>query len=126
MRNKSTYFEPYWGGGSGWINCGSNSTILSRDESTQTGLEEEDSAHTFRRNVPKDNQGFDVVQISKSKSTLGLVFEGGIDTDQKIPRIINITAEGAAAENGDLMVGQLIREVDGRNVEGKRFFEFSF
>ena len=87
---------------------------MSRDESTETGIEENE----VKRNVPKDNQGFDIVKISKSKSTLGLAFEGGIDTDQKIPRIINVTADGAAAENGDLRVGQLIREVDGRNVEG--------
>ena len=90
---------------------------MSRDESTQTGLEE-DLNNGMKRNVPKDSQGFDIVKISKSKSTLGLAFEGGIDTDQKIPRIINVTADGAAAENGDLRVGQLIREVDGRNVEG--------
>ena len=49
---------------------------------------------------------------------MGLAFEGGADTEQKIPRIINITADGAASENGDLRVGQLIRQVDGRNVEG--------
>ena len=89
---------------------------MSRDESTQTGLEEDSNG--MKRNVPKDSQGFDIVKISKSKSTLGLAFEGGIDTDQKFPRIINVTADGAAAENGDLRVGQLIREVDGRNVEG--------
>jgi hypothetical protein len=42
-----------------------------------------------------------------------------------IPRIINVTADGAAAENRDLRVGQLIREVDGRNVEGNIFFDIS-
>jgi hypothetical protein len=79
----------------------------------------------MKRNFPKDSQGFDIVKISKSKSTLGLAFEGGIDTDQKIPRIINVNADGAAAENGDLRVGQLIREVDGRNVEGNIFLYLS-
>ena len=44
-----------------------------------------------------------------------------MDTEQNIPRIINIAADGAAAEEGALRVGQLIREVDGKNVEGNLF-----
>jgi hypothetical protein len=79
----------------------------------------------MKRNVPKDSQGLDIVKISKSKYTLGLVFEGGINTDQKIPLIINVTADGAAAENWTLRVGQLIRELDGRNVEGNVFLNHS-
>ena len=94
---------------------------MSKDESTQTVLGE-DSTTSIQKMVPKDSQGFDIVKIRKSKSTLGLAFEGGFDTEQKIPRIINITAEGAASENEDLRVGQLIREVDGRNVEGNISF----
>ena len=119
MRDLSHHLTPDGGGGSGWDNCGSRSTIMSRDEATQTAPEEEDRMYFSKRSVPKDNEGFDIITISKSKSTLGLAFEGGSDTDQKIPRIINITVEGAAAENEDLKVGQLIREVDGRNVEGE-------
>ena len=90
-----------------------------QDETTQTEVEGEESESVFiKKNLPRDSQGFEIVRINKSQATLGLVFEGGIDTTQKIPRIINLTTEGAAAKCGDLRVGQLIRMVDGKSVEG--------
>ena len=98
----------------------SSSTILSRDESTQTTLQEEQTL-TENRAVEKDSQGFEIIRVEKNKPSLGLAIEGGVDTEQNIPRIINIAADGAAAEEGALRVGQLIREVDGKNVEGKLF-----
>ena len=82
---------------------------------------EHEQTLTERTKAEKDSQGFEIIKIEKNKSSLGLAFEGGVDTEQTFPRIINISADGCAADNEALKVGQLIREVDGRNVEGKLF-----
>ena len=88
---------------------------MSRDEATQTELEEEESI-LHRRVAHEDTQGWDIVTTPKSKNTSVHALEGGHDT---VPRMINISGEEAAGMNGDLRVSQLIGEVDGRKVEGK-------
>ena len=52
--------------------------------------------------------------------SLGVAIEGGVNTQQALPRIIAIQPEGAAFQTAreQLRVGQLIREVDGRSLSG--------
>ena len=59
--------------------------------------------------------------VKKTRANLGIAIEGGADTKQRLPRVINIAANGAAFEAGGLRVGQLILAVDGQFLEGKNF-----
>lgn len=56
--------------------------------------------------------------VKKTRPNLGIAIEGGADTKQKLPRVINIAAHGAAFEAGGLRVGQLILAVDGQKLDG--------
>ena len=60
------------------------------------------------------------VKISKQGTSLGIAIEGGSDTLQREPRIINIQARGVAFETAGLRVGQVIKEVDGVCLTGKQ------
>ena len=60
------------------------------------------------------------VKISKQGTSLGIAIEGGSDTLQREPRIINIQAGGVAFETAGLRVGQVIKEVDGVCLKGKQ------
>ena len=51
--------------------------------------------------------------------SIGLVIEGGVNTEQPLPRIISIHPDGAAFHNGVLKVGQIIQEVDGIKLQGE-------
>ena len=59
------------------------------------------------------------VEIEKTNRVLGMVIEGGRDTSQKEPRIVNIQPGGQAFETAGLRVGQIIKQVDGRLLSGK-------
>ncbi|CAG2170352.1 unnamed protein product, partial [Oppiella nova] len=55
------------------------------------------------------------VSVKKSKPILGIAIEGGVNVpSQTQPRIISIHSSGAAIECGDLHVGHILLEVDGR------------
>ena len=58
------------------------------------------------------------VRIRKNLPTLGIAIEGGVNTQQPMPRIIATQPTGAAFHTGGLRVGQLIREVDGIQLAG--------
>jgi len=58
------------------------------------------------------------LEIKKNNRLLGMVIEGGKDTLQKEPRIINIQPGGQAWETAGLRVGQIIKQVDGINLKG--------
>ena len=60
------------------------------------------------------------VQVNKQGATLGIAIEGGSDTLQREPRIINIQAGGVAFETAGLRVGQVIKEVDGVCLKGMK------
>ena len=64
-------------------------------------------------------KGSQTIEIPKCCSTLGIAIEGGTNTQQTLPRIISIQPTGAAYQNCDLRVGQLISEVDGFKLSGK-------
>ena len=66
-----------------------------------------------------DSQGRFRVVVKKTRPNLGIAIEGGADTKQKLPRVINIAANGAAFEAGGLRVGQLILAVDGQKLDGR-------
>ena len=66
------------------------------------------------------------MEIVKKNKNLGMVIEGGRDTNQKEPRIINIQPGGQAFETAGLRVGQIIKQVDGINLKGKTFHEQYF
>ncbi|XP_045109320.1 LOW QUALITY PROTEIN: whirlin-like [Portunus trituberculatus] len=68
--------------------------------------------------VVSDSQGRFRVVVKKTRPNLGIAIEGGADTKQKLPRVINIAANGAAFEAGGLRVGQLILAVDGQKLDG--------
>uniref|UniRef100_T1IJS4 PDZ domain-containing protein n=1 Tax=Strigamia maritima TaxID=126957 RepID=T1IJS4_STRMM len=51
------------------------------------------------------------VIIEKSKPSLGVVIEGGSDTQHCLPRIVNIQSDGAAFEAGGLRVGHILLKV---------------
>ena len=60
------------------------------------------------------------MRVRKTWPSLGIAIEGGANTPQALPRIISIQPNGAAYDNGYLKVGQLIKEVDGITLGGKR------
>ena len=65
--------------------------------------------------------GSDLVKVEVRKEhchCLGMVIEGGRDTSQEEARIINILPGGAAFQTRGLTVGQVIKQVDGRNLKG--------
>lgn len=64
-------------------------------------------------------KGLLTVEIPKCCSSLGIAIEGGTNTLQPLPRIISIQPNGAAYQNQELRVGQLISEVDGYKLTGK-------
>ena len=74
--------------------------------------------------VVSDRKGRFRVVVKKTRANLGIAIEGGADTKQKIPRVINIATTGAAFEAGGLRVGQLILAVDGQFMEGMVMFVF--
>jgi hypothetical protein len=60
------------------------------------------------------------VKITKQGTSLGIAIEGGSDTLQREPRIINIQSGGVAFETAGLRVGQVLKEVDGVCLKGKQ------
>ncbi|XP_050389473.1 whirlin isoform X2 [Patella vulgata] len=60
----------------------------------------------------------DIICVYRSKPTLGLAIEGGANTRQPIPRIINVQPGGSAFESGKIKVGHVILEVNGQSVMG--------
>ncbi|XP_037794141.1 whirlin-like [Penaeus monodon] len=70
--------------------------------------------------VVSDSLGRFRVVVKKTRPNLGIAIEGGADTKQKLPRVINIAANGAAFEAGGLRVGQLILAVDGQKLDGHK------
>ncbi|KAK7067978.1 hypothetical protein SK128_014164, partial [Halocaridina rubra] len=79
---------------------------------------EESWTHGMTSLVVSDSLGRFRVVVKKTRPNLGIAIEGGADTRQKLPRVINIAANGAAFEAGGLRVGQLILAVDGQKLEG--------
>ncbi|XP_069160969.1 whirlin isoform X2 [Procambarus clarkii] len=69
--------------------------------------------------VVSDSLGRFRVVVKKTRPNLGIAIEGGADTKQKLPRVINIAANGAAFEAGGLRVGQVILAVDGQKLDGQ-------
>ena len=69
-----------------------------------------------------DSQGRFRVVIPKSRPNLGIAIEGGSDTKQPLPRVINIAGNGAAFEAGGIRVGQLILAVDDESLEGMSIY----
>ena len=63
-------------------------------------------------------KGSQTLHIPKCCSALGIAIEGGTNTQQTLPRIISIQPTGAAYQNQELRVGQLISEVDGFKLSG--------
>ena len=59
-----------------------------------------------------------IIKIEKCLPTLGLVIEGGVDTQQPLARIISIHPDGAAFHNGQLKVGEIIQQVDNIELHG--------
>ena len=49
-----------------------------------------------------------------------MVIEGGVNTQQPLARIISLHPDGAAYQNGQLKVGEIIQQVDGIELVGKR------
>ena len=64
------------------------------------------------------HRSIQLVKIEKCLPTLGLVIEGGVDTQQPLARIISIHPDGAAYQNGQLKVGEIIQQVDGIELHG--------
>ncbi|OWF39924.1 whirlin-like isoform X2 [Mizuhopecten yessoensis] len=60
----------------------------------------------------------EVVTIHKTKPTLGLAIEGGANTRQPLPKVINVQPGGSAYESGRLKPGQIILEVNGQSLSG--------
>ncbi|KAH9489874.1 hypothetical protein Btru_051809 [Bulinus truncatus] len=60
----------------------------------------------------------EVIYIYRSKPTLGLAIEGGANTRQPLPKVINIQPGGSAYESGGLRVGHVILEVNGKPAVG--------
>ncbi|XP_069121383.1 whirlin-like isoform X2 [Argopecten irradians] len=60
----------------------------------------------------------EVVTIHKTKPTLGLAIEGGANTKQPLPKVINVQPGGSAYESGRLKPGQIILEVNGQSLSG--------
>ncbi|KAK2156209.1 hypothetical protein LSH36_219g03059 [Paralvinella palmiformis] len=68
---------------------------------------------------PTDNGELKSIVVHKTRPTLGLAIEGGANTRQPLPRIINIQPDGAAARCNDLSIGDIIVKVNGQSLEGK-------
>lgn len=68
--------------------------------------------------ILEDPEGNIKITIPKNRPLLGIVIEGGANTSQPLPRIVNIQPYGSAFSAGGLMVGQVIRSVDGRKLVG--------
>ncbi|XP_074655766.1 whirlin-like [Tubulanus polymorphus] len=58
-----------------------------------------------------------IVNVYKTKPTLGIAIEGGANTRQPLPRIINIQPGGSAHESGGLKVGHVLLEVNGKSLK---------
>lgn len=67
---------------------------------------------------PPVNGESHIIRIPKCSPTLGMVIEGGVNTDHPLARIISIQTEGAAFQAGGLKIGQLISYVDGCPLSG--------
>ncbi|ELT89863.1 hypothetical protein CAPTEDRAFT_116140, partial [Capitella teleta] len=61
--------------------------------------------------------GTRLITIQKLRPTLGIAIEGGANTKQPLPRVIQIQKTGSAALS-DLEVGHVILKVNGRSMEG--------
>lgn len=59
-----------------------------------------------------------VVVVPKTRPSLGIAIEGGIDTQHQLARIINIHPRGAASEASGLKVGLVLLAVDGMDLKG--------
>ncbi|XP_048244992.1 whirlin-like isoform X1 [Haliotis rufescens] len=59
-----------------------------------------------------------LVSLYRTKPTLGLAIEGGANTRQPLPRVINVQPGGSAFESGGLKVGHVILEVNGQTMVG--------
>ncbi|XP_037079236.1 uncharacterized protein LOC119100232 [Pollicipes pollicipes] len=68
--------------------------------------------------ILEDPEGNIKITVPKSKPLLGIVIEGGANTSQPLPRIVNIQPYGSAFSAGGLMVGQVIKSVDGKKLVG--------
>jgi len=88
-------------------------------------LQIKDQLGTQRHSSSTTHSGASKVEILKKSKTLGMVIEGGRDTDQKEPRIINIQPGGQAFETAGLRVGQIIKQVDGINLKGLQHKEIA-
>ncbi|XP_048730831.1 whirlin-like [Ostrea edulis] len=64
------------------------------------------------------NIPLDFVIIYKTKPTLGIAIEGGLNTRQPIPKVISIQHGGSAFESGRLKCGHQILEVNGQKLCG--------
>ncbi|XP_032274828.1 whirlin isoform X1 [Phoca vitulina] len=64
-----------------------------------------------------------LVRVKKSAATLGIAIEGGANTRQPLPRIVTIQRGGSAHNCGQLKVGHVILEVNGRTLRGKEHRE---
>lgn len=71
--------------------------------------------------VLSDSEGRFRVVVAKCRPNLGIAIEGGADTKQHLPRVINIAGNGAAFEAGGIKVGQLILAVDDQTLEGEHY-----
>ncbi|RUS92233.1 hypothetical protein EGW08_000086 [Elysia chlorotica] len=60
----------------------------------------------------------DIVYIYRSQPTLGVAIEGGANTRQPLPKVINVQPGGSAFESGGLKVGHVILEVNGQPIVG--------
>ncbi|PAA74142.1 hypothetical protein BOX15_Mlig031953g1, partial [Macrostomum lignano] len=56
--------------------------------------------------------------VRKTQPTLGLAIEGGANTRQTLPRIINVQPGGSAYDCAELRAGQVILAVDGLPMKG--------
>ncbi|KAL3872400.1 hypothetical protein ACJMK2_040328 [Sinanodonta woodiana] len=66
---------------------------------------------------------FKIVYIYKTKPTLGMAVEGGANTRQPLPRVINIQPGGSAYESRGPKVGHIILEVNGQTLVGLEHLE---
>ncbi|KAK3594599.1 hypothetical protein CHS0354_000392 [Potamilus streckersoni] len=66
---------------------------------------------------------FQIVYIYKTQPTLGMAVEGGANTRQPLPRVINIQPGGSAYQSGGPKVGHIILEVNGQTLVGLEHLE---
>ncbi|WAR30632.1 WHRN-like protein, partial [Mya arenaria] len=87
-------------------------------------LDEEDSYSDLEhRHIEESRKKYGniplrMVYIYKTKPTLGMAVEGGANTRQPLPRVINLQPGGSAYESGGLKVGHVILEVNGQSLQG--------